>query len=52
MKSEEVLGLIFLLKSMKVGEEKTIDGQRVRRVGKYKFEFIDVGKKHSVEGKA
>lgn len=52
MKPEEVLGLIFVLKSMKVGEEKTIDGQRVRRAGKYKFDFIDVGRKPSVEGKA
>lgn len=52
MKPEEVLGLIFVLKSMKVGEEKTIDGQRIRRTGKYKFDFINAGGKHSVEGKA
>ena len=51
MKPEEVIGLIFVLKSMRVGEEKTIDGQRVRRTGKYKFDLINMRRKHSVGGK-
>ena len=52
MKPEELIGLVFVLKSMKVGEEKTIDGQRIRRIGRYKFDFINAGRKHSVEGNA
>ena len=39
-KMTNTFDLIMELKTMKVGEEKTIDGHRIKKVNKYMFEYL------------
>lgn len=49
MEYDEAFGIILTLKAMKIGEEKVVEGQRVRRVDKHRFDIVGgVGRDRSI----
>lgn len=49
MEHDEAFKVILALKSMKIGEEKVVEGQRIRRVDKHRFDIVNsIGRDRSI----